>query len=177
MVVGGGNSALEEAVSLTKYASKVTVLHVLDEFQAQPWAVEAAQSNPKVEIHTSHQVVRFDGDESLRSVLARNVATGDEIEIAAEGCFVFIGYEPNTEDYRGLLEMTERGEILSDVAMGTNIDGVYVAGDSRAKRYRQITTAVSDGTIAALSAVEYIENRRRRDRATETAPTRESAAA
>lgn len=176
VVVGGGNSALEEAVSLTKYASKVTVLHILDEFQAQPWAVEAAQNNPKIEIHKSHQVVRFEGEDSLERVIARDTGTGEELEIPAEGCFVFIGYEPNTEDYHGVIDMNERGEIVTDDTMRTNIEGVYVAGDSRAKKYRQITTAVSDGTIAALSAAEYLQSRTRVE-AKDESPAAESAAA
>lgn len=161
VVVGGGNSALEEAVSLTKYASKVTVLHVLDEFQAQPWAVDEARSNPKVELRTGQQVVRFGGSESLEQVVARNTATDEEETISAEGCFIFIGYEPNTEDLRGVVATNDHGEILTDEQMQTNVPGVFAAGDSRVKRYRQITTAVSDGTIAALAAVEYIEARRR----------------
>lgn len=159
VVVGGGNSALEEAVSLTKYASKVTVLHLLDHFQAQPWAVREAEANPKVDLKLSHQVVRFEGDGSLQRVIAKNLATGEEFSIPAEGTFVFIGYAPRTEDFHGIVEMNENGEILADDQMQTNIPGVYVAGDSRQKKYRQITTAVSDGTIAALSAVEFIESR------------------
>ena len=161
VVVGGGNSALEEAVSLTKYASKVTVLHILDEFQAQPWAVDEARSNPKIELHTRHHVVRFEGEESLTHIVAKDFATGKEKSIEAEGCFVFIGYEPNTEPFRDMVAMTELGEIITDDQMRTDFPGVFGAGDSRVKRYRQITTAVSDGTIAALAAVEYIEERRR----------------
>ncbi len=161
VVVGGGNSALEEAVSLTKYASKVTVLHLLDEFQAQPWAVEEARSNPKVELRTGLKIERFDGGESLERVVARDLSTGREITVPAEGCFVFIGYVPNTEPFRGAVAMNDAGEIIADEAMRTNVPGVFVAGDSRVKRYRQITTAVSDGTIAALSAVEHLAELRR----------------
>lgn len=162
VVVGGGNSALEEATSLTKYASKVTVLHILDEFQAQPWAVDEARRNPKVELRTGHQVVEFAGSDSLERVVVRNNATGELETLNAEGCFIFIGYAPNTEDFRGVVAMNEGGEIVTDDSMRTNVDGVFAAGDSRVKRYRQITTAVSDGTIAALAAVEYIESRRAR---------------
>jgi thioredoxin reductase (NADPH) len=161
VVIGGGNSALEEAVSLTKYASRVTVLHLLDEFQAQPWAVAEAERNPKVDLRTAHQVVRFEGEDSLEGVVARDLVTGAEERIEAEGCFVFIGYEPNTEQLKGLVAMNERGEILADEEMRTNVPGVFVAGDSRAKKYRQITTAVSDGTIAALAAVEHLDQLRR----------------
>lgn len=161
VVIGGGNSALEEAVSLTKYASKVTVLHILDEFQAQPWAVDEARANPKIELRTGHRVVRFEGSESLEQVVAVDSATGEEEVLSAEGCFIFIGYQPNTEEFRGVVAMNEQGEIITDDQMQTDVPGVFVAGDSRVKRYRQITTAVSDGTIAALAAVEYAEGQRK----------------
>jgi thioredoxin reductase (NADPH) len=175
VVVGGGNSALEEAVSLTKYASKVTVLHILDEFQAQPWAVEGARKNPKVELHTNQEVVRFEGGGSLERVVTRNTVTGEVTTIEAQGTFVFIGYEPNTEAFKGVIGMNQRGEIIADEAMQTDVAGVFVAGDSRVKRYRQITTAVSDGTIAALSAIEHI-GELRRPRQTPTAEPRGIAA-
>lgn len=170
VVVGGGNSALEEAVSLTKYASKVTVLHILDEFQAQPWAVEEARNNPKVELFKGYQVIRFEGTERLERVVARKVETKEELVIPAEGTFIFIGYEPNTEEFRGQVTMNERGEILADETMQTNVPGVFVAGDSREKRYRQITTAVADGTIAAIAGAEFLQ-----DRARTRAPTNDTA--
>lgn len=173
-VVGGGNSALEEAVSLTKYASKVTVLHILDEFQAQPWAVEEAEKNPKVEMHTGVEVARFEGEGSLQRVVARRVKTGEELVVPAEGTFIFIGYVPNTEELKGHVAMNDYGEILADEGMKTNLPGVFVAGDSREKRYRQITTAVSDGTIAALSAIDYVTELQRRE---QDAPSQTPAAA
>jgi len=163
VVVGGGNSALEEAVALTKYASKVTVLHILDEFQAQPWAVDEARRNPKVELFTGHEVIRFEGGDSLERVVARDVKTGAEMVVPAEGTFIFIGYVPNTESFRGQVAMNEHGEVLADDRMATDVPGVFVAGDSRVKRYRQITTAVADGTIAALAATEYVNEIRRRE--------------
>ena len=156
VVVGGGNSALEEAVSLAKYASKVTLLHVLDEFQAQPWAVEQARQHPRVELHTSTKVLSFEGEESLERVVVEDQATGEVSSIEAEGAFVFIGYQANTADFDGIIEMNERGEILADEDMRTSVPGVFVAGDARVKKYRQITTAVSDGTIAALAAAELL---------------------
>jgi thioredoxin reductase (NADPH) len=161
VVVGGGNSALEEAVSLTKYASKVTVLHVLDEYQAAPWAVQEAERNPQVELHTGHEVARFEGTEKLERVVARDVHTGQELIVPAEGTFIFIGYEPNTEPFRDQIALNERGEIIVDDQLETSLPGVFAAGDSRTKRYRQITTAVSDGTIAALASAEYIQERDR----------------
>lgn len=156
VVVGGGNSALEEAVSLTRYASHVTVVHMLDGWQAQPWAVAEAKRNPKIELLKAHRVVRFEGGESLERVIVVSDKTGELRTIEAEGTFIFIGYRANTEAVEGVVALNERGEILADEEMHTNVPGVFVAGDARIKRYRQITTAVADGTIAALSASEYV---------------------
>jgi thioredoxin reductase (NADPH) len=157
-VVGGGNSALEEAVSLTKYASKVTVIHELDHFQAQPWIVDEARRNPKIELLMNQQVVDFVGEESLEKVAIRDKASGDERQIDAEGSFIFIGYVPNTAPFAGQVAMNDRSEILADEEMRTNLSGVFVAGDARVKRYRQITTAVADGTIAALAAADFVQH-------------------
>lgn len=163
VVVGGGNSALEEAVSLTKYASKVTIVHILPEFQAQPYAVAEAMKNEKIEILKQHRVVRFEGEEKLEGVVVEDVETGKVRTIDSEGCFVFIGYVANTEEFKGILEMNNYGEIRANDRLETNVSGVFVAGDSREKKYRQITTAVSDGTIAALSAIEYVQEHSAKD--------------
>ncbi len=160
-VIGGGNSALEEAVALTTFASKVTVIHEFDHFQAQQWIVEQAQANPKIEFLMNQRVMEFEGQPSLSAVVNEDKASGERSRVSVDGCFVFIGYVPNTASVRGQVALNERGEILADASMATNIPGVFVAGDARAKRYRQITTAVADGTIAALAAVELFEARRR----------------
>jgi thioredoxin reductase (NADPH) len=156
-VIGGGNSALEEAVSLTKYASHVTVIHEHDEFQAQPWIVDEARKNPKISFLTSQRVIDFRGQESLRQVVVESKKTGESTTVDAEGCFVFIGYVPNTKAFEDIIDLNERGEVIANEQMETSLTGVYVAGDARVKRYRQITTAVSDGTIAALAAADYIQ--------------------
>ncbi len=156
VAIGGGNSALEEAVALTKYASKVTIVHEFDHFQAQPWTVEEAKKNDKIHFLMAQDILDFTGDDHLEKVLVASKETGEKTEIPAEGCFIFIGYVPNTSAFAGLLDMNERGEIRTDEQMKTNLPGVFAAGDLRIKRYRQITTSVADGTIAALSAIEYI---------------------
>jgi len=158
-VVGGGNSALEEAQALAKYASRVTVLHEFDHFQAHPWVVEEAQANPKLHFLMSQQVLRFEGSEKLERVVSRHKATGEETSVAVDGCFVFVGYVPNSRVVASLVETSERGEIVTDAALATSVPGVFAAGDVRAKRYRQITTAVADGTIAALSAIDHLTSR------------------
>jgi thioredoxin reductase (NADPH) len=172
VVVGGGNSALEEAVSLTKFATKVTVLHVLGEFQAQPWAVDEARRTPRVELRTLHEVLRFEGEGSLERVVARDLRTNAEVVVPAEGAFVFIGYVPNTEPFRGQVATNDRGEILADDRLRTNLPGVFVAGDARATRYRQITTAVADGTIAALGVADFLADAARAAATTAQMPLR-----
>jgi thioredoxin reductase (NADPH) len=156
IVVGGGNSALEEAVSLTKYASKVTVVHQFDHFQAFEHYVNEAKANPKIDFIMESKIIEFIGDEKLRKVKIQNQKSGEVFEKDIDGVFIFIGYVPNTEMFEGILELNQYKEIVVDKNMATNIPGVFAAGDSIAKRYRQVTTAVGEGTVAALSAAEYL---------------------
>ncbi len=156
IVVGGGNSALEEAVSLTKYASKVTIVHQFGHFQAFEHYVNEAKSNPKIDFIMESKIIEFIGDEKLRKVKIQHQQTGEVLEKDIDGVFIFIGYVPNTEMFEGILELNQYKEIVVDKNMATNIPGVYAAGDSIAKRYRQVTTAVGEGTVAALSAAEYL---------------------
>lgn len=158
IVVGGGNSALEEAVSLTKYAQKVTIVHQFDHFQALQHYVDEAIKNEKISFIMESTIVEFMGDEKLESVKIKNLKTSEIIEKKIDGVFIFIGYVPNTERLENLLPMSQNKEIIVDENMSTGIDGVFAAGDCIKKRYRQVTTAVSDGTIAALSASEYVNN-------------------
>lgn len=156
VVVGGGNSALEEAVSLTKYATKVTVVHQFDHFQAFQYAIEEARANPKISFVMSSTIASFYGNDSLEGVGIKNLLTGDVARFSTDGVFIFIGYVPNTETLRGMISLNEKGEIIVGTDMSTNINGVYAAGDATVKRYRQVTTAVGDGTVAALAAAEYL---------------------
>ena len=158
ITVGGGNSALEEAVSLTKYASRVTVVHQFDHFQAFKHAVEEARNNPKIDFIMESSIIAFHGNEKLESVDIKNLRTGEIRNFSTSGVFVFIGYVPNTEFLSGKIDLNKWREIVTDSDMLTSIDGVYAAGDSVAKRYRQVTTAVSDGTIAALAASKYLND-------------------
>lgn len=160
IVVGGGNSALEEAVSLTKYASKVTVIHQFDHFQAFEHAIEEARKNPKINFLMESVVTGFNGNEKIESVDIKNLRTEEISNFKTEGAFIFIGYVPNTEFLKGKVNLNQWGEIVVDSNMSTNIEGVYSAGDSIAKKYRQVTTAVGDGTIAALAASVYINDLR-----------------
>ncbi|PWD98636.1 thioredoxin-disulfide reductase [Marinilabilia rubra] len=155
-VIGGGNSALEEAVTLTNFASKVTVVHQFDHFQAFKHAVEEAQKNPKIEFLMQSEPREFAGNGQLQNLTVEHLPSGEKKKLDVEGTFIFIGYLPNTETLSGMVELNERNEIVVDRDMKTNIPGVFAAGDSINKRYRQITTATAEGTIAALSAGEYI---------------------
>lgn len=156
MVVGGGNSALEEAVSLTKYASKVTIVHQFDQFQAFEFAVEEAKSNPKISFMMESAITAFYGNEKLEGIEMTDLKNGGSKNYPVDGVFIFIGYVPNTEFLQGKIELNKWKEILVDQDMQTSLKGVFAAGDSIAKHYRQVTTAVSDGTIAALAASKYV---------------------
>lgn len=158
VVVGGGNTALEEAVSLTKYATKVTVIHRQDSFSAYEHAVAEAKKNEKINFLMNTVVTAFHGDESLRSVDIKNISTGQTSSLKTDGAFVFIGYVPNTEGFKDIVDMNDYNEINVNSDMSTSIPGVFSAGDNTTKIYRQITTATADGTIAALSTAKYLQD-------------------
>jgi thioredoxin reductase (NADPH) len=156
VVVGGGNSALEEAVSLTKYARNVALVHQFDQFQAFPYAIEEAKSNPKIKFYLESQVRKIIGDDSVKQVEIEHLPTGDITMLMVDGIFIFIGYVAKTLGFEKCINLNDRGEIIVGTEMQTNVPGVFAAGDSIVKRYRQVTTAIGDGTIAALSAIEYL---------------------
>lgn len=164
IVVGGGNSALEEAVSLTKYASKVTIVHQFDHFQAFEHYIDEAKNNPKINFIMESKIIEFLGNEKLEAVKIHNQATNEITQMQIDGVFIFIGYVPNTESLNGVVELNQWKEIIVDSDMKTNVEGVYAAGDSIQKKYRQVTTAVADGTIAALSSADYINRLKQRNK-------------
>ena len=160
IVVGGGNSALEEAVSLTKYASKVTIVHQFDHFQAFEHAIKEAQNHPKIDFIMESTIAEFFGEEKLQAVDIKHIPSGTIERRLIDGVFVFIGYIPNTEWLTDEIALNTRSEIIVNSDLQTSVEGVFAAGDSIAKKYRQVTTAVSDGTIAALAASEYLHNKK-----------------
>ena len=160
IVVGGGNSALEEAVSLTKYASKVTVIHQFDHFQALGHYIDEAKANDKIEFIMESEIIEFYGADKLTGVKIENMKTHEFSEMNIDGVFILIGYIPNTEMFEDIVELTDRKEIIASRDMETNIPGVFAAGDCTAKKYRQVTTAVADGTIAGLASVEYVSHKK-----------------
>lgn len=160
-VVGGGNSALEEALFLTKFASKVIMIRRKDFFKGEKSTIDEVLNHPKVEVMYNWDLVNVDGEQFVEKAFVKNTQTGEEKEIAVSAVFGYIGTEPKTELFKEYLKLTTGGYIIADENMQTNIKGVYAAGDVREKVFRQITTAVSDGTIAALSAEKYIVERKR----------------
>jgi thioredoxin reductase (NADPH) len=157
IVVGGGNSALEEAVSLTKYASKITIVHQFDHFQAFEHAVQEARGNPRINFLMESAITAFHGNENLENADIKNLKTGKTVNFKSDGAFIFIGYVPNTEFLKDKIHLNQWAEIIVKPDMSTNIEGVYAAGDSIVKRYRQVTTSVGEGTIAALAASDYLQ--------------------
>jgi thioredoxin reductase (NADPH) len=162
-VVGGGDAAFDEALYLTKYASKVTVIHRRDEYRAQKVLVDRARANPKIELVTSTVVERVNGEQQngvsrLTSLTLRNLKTDDTYDFPVGGLFVYIGNIPNTAIFRQCVDIDENGYIRVDANMATDCDGVFVAGDVRKSPLKQIVTAASDGSIAALTADKYLDD-------------------
>jgi len=163
-VVGGGDSAVEEAMYLTKFARKVTIIHRRNELRAAKSIQEKAFANPKIAFMWDSVVTKVDGDELLNTMIVKNVKTGEETTVVADeddglfGLFGFIGYNPNSKLFEGMLEM-ENGYIVTDANMHTNIPGVFAAGDIRVKSLRQVVTAAADGAIAAMQAEHYLANK------------------
>lgn len=162
-VVGGGDSAVEEAIYLTKFARKVTVIHRRDQLRAVKSIQEKAFANPKMEFMWNSVVDELKGDEILTSMVIRDTVTGEKREIFADeddglfGVFVFIGFEPHSALFEGKVKM-QNGYIPTDNDMHTNIPGVFAAGDVRVKSLRQVITAAADGAIAAMQAEKYLEH-------------------
>lgn len=160
-VVGGGDSAVEEAMYLTKFARKVTIIHRRDELRAAKSIQEKAFKNPKLHFMRDTVVDELHGDGILDGMTVKNTKTGELTRIDADpddgmfGLFGFIGYNPRSELFEGMIDM-ENGYIKTDDNMHTNIPGVYAAGDIRVKSLRQVVTAAADGAIAAQQAEKYI---------------------
>lgn len=160
-VVGGGDSAVEEAMYLTKFARKVTIVHRRDELRAAKSIQEKAFKNEKMNFMWDSVITELKGDGILESMIVKNVKTNEETEIFADeddgtfGVFVFVGYNPATKLFDGIINM-ENGYIKTDDDMKTNIPGIFAAGDNRVKSLRQVVTATADGAIAAVQAEKYI---------------------
>lgn len=157
-VIGGGDSAITEAIYLAKFGETVTVIHRRDSLRAAKSLQEKAFANPKIKFIWDSIVEEANGDEILESLTIKNRKTGEVSTLEVNGCFVFVGYLPISELFKDKVNMTERGDIITDEEMRTNIPGVFAAGDVREKSLRQVITAAADGAIAATNAEHYIEN-------------------
>lgn len=155
-VVGGGNAALEEAVFLSRFAKKVYVIRRYDYFRGEKSVLEEADNNEKIEILYNKDLIAVAGNEFVEKIIIKDTLTGEEKEMQMNAVFVYIGTEPKTSEFRQYINLNESGYIVTNEVMETNVPGVFAVGDVRDKKYRQITTAVSDGTIAALEAEKYI---------------------
>ena len=156
-VVGGGDAAVEEAMYLTKFASKVTIIHRRDSLRAAKSIQEKAFANSKITFRWNTVVDEIEGEDQMESMILRNLNDGSRVRITGQfGLFVFIGTKPNTALYDGILDM-QNGFIVTDEEMRTSVPGVFAAGDARVKSLRQVVTAVADGAIAAVSAEKYLE--------------------
>lgn len=161
VVVGGGNSAVEEAVFLTRFAKQVTIVHQFDHFQASKIAQEEAFNHPQIKVVWDSEVRKVNGDSHLTSVTVENVKTGDLSEIPANGAFVYIGTQPRTQWFKDQLELNEWGYIKANEDMETSLPGVFAAGDVRVKKFRQVVTAAADGAIAGIMAEKYLMEKAR----------------
>lgn len=155
-VVGGGNSTLEEAIFLTRFAEKVYIIRRYDYFKAEQLLIDEAFNNPKIEILLNEDLIEARGATFLESVKLKNTKSGEISSLDVKAIFACIGTEPKSDEIKEYLNVNKQGYIITDENMQTNVKGVYAAGDVREKKYRQITTAVADGTIALLSAEKYI---------------------
>lgn len=158
LVVGGGDAAVEEAIYLTKFADKVTIVHRRDEFRAAKSIVEKAMKNEKINVIWDSVVEKVYGDGIVEGVKLKNVKTGEITDFRTDGVFVFVGTRPITDTIKGHVELNPKGYVISDEEMRTSVEGVFAAGDVRVKSLRQVITACADGAIAAVNAEKYIEN-------------------
>lgn len=157
-VVGSGDAAIEEAEYLTKFAENVTVIVIHEEgkVDANKVSAERAFKNPKLHWKWNSIVKTINGDELVESLTLKNIQTGEETDFPLNGVFIFIGTYPNTELVKDVLQANEQGYLIVDEKMATNIEGVFAAGDVRAKYLRQVVTAAADGAIAAVAAEKYV---------------------
>ncbi|MBR6722134.1 thioredoxin-disulfide reductase [bacterium] len=157
-VVGGGNSAVEEAMYLTKFASKVYLIHRRNELRADKIVQERAFKNEKMEFVWDSVVREIKGENCVTTLLIENVKSAELSELSVDGVFPYIGILPNVDGFNGQLEQDSKGFIVTDETMKTSIDGVYAVGDVRVTPLRQVVTAASDGAIGAVYAVRYVES-------------------
>jgi thioredoxin reductase (NADPH) len=158
VVVGGGDSALEEGLFLTRYVNSVTIIHRRDELRAGAILQKRAFDNPKVKFIWDTLVTDIKGEGTVDTVSLKNIKTGEESEMTTDGVFIFIGHIPNTDLYTGQLELDENGYVVVDRYMQTSVPGVYAAGEVADSHFRQVITSAGMGAGAAMQAVHFLED-------------------
>jgi thioredoxin reductase (NADPH) len=157
VVVGGGDSAIEEGIFLTRYARTVTVVHRRDALRAGKVLQNRALANPKMKFIWNTVVTGVLGEEAVKAVRLKDVTTGKEREFPADGLFIFIGHTPNTQIFEGQLDLDERGYIIADRRMHTSVAGVYACGEAADPDFRQVITSAGMGAAAAMQAIHFIQ--------------------
>ena len=157
VVVGGGDTAAEEALFLTRFAKKVMLIHRRDKLRAAKILQEKVLSNKRIEVIWNSTVERISGEKKVEAVAVKNIKEGNEKDISCEGIFISIGFMPNTDFAKGLLNMNKNGLIITDTLLNTSTKGIFACGDCRNTPLKQIVTAAGNGALAALSAQEYVE--------------------
>ena len=159
VVVGGGDSALTEALFLTRFANELTIIHRRDALRATKIYQERATAHPKIKFLWNSVVQEIKGDQVVQSIVVKNVKTGEAKEIEVEGVFVFVGISPKTQFLKGLIDLDEGGYILTNPNCETSVKGIFAAGDCRKQLLRQIATAVGDGATAAFVVEKYLDSK------------------
>ncbi len=158
VVVGGGDSALEEGLFLTRFANSVTIIHRRDELRAGAILENRAKNNPKIRFIWDTVVTEIIGDDGVSAVKLHNIKTGEEKDHRTDGLFIFIGHKPNSELFAGQLELDDAGYILVNQSMETSVPGVFAAGEIADPHFRQVITSAGMGAAAAIQATRYLEN-------------------
>jgi thioredoxin reductase (NADPH) len=157
VVVGGGDSALEEGLFLTRYARDVTILHRRDTFRAGSILQNRLKNNPKIRTMMNSVITRIEGDGAVKTVQIKNTLTGEECNQPTDGVFIFIGHNPNTSLFKDQIEMDELGYIKTDMLMQTNVPGVFAAGEAADPHFRQVITSAGMGAAAAIQVGHYLD--------------------
>ncbi len=157
VIVGGGDSAMEEGIFLTRYAKSITVVHRRDTLRAGAILQSRAFANPKMKFIWNSVITDIRGTDAVKAVGLRNVITGEESEYPTDGVFIFIGHTPNTQIFKGQLEMDEGNYIKTNMLMETSVPGVYAAGEAADPNFRQVVTSAGMGAAAAMQAVKFLE--------------------
>jgi thioredoxin reductase (NADPH) len=157
VIVGGGDSALEEGLFITRYASSVTIIHRRQEFRASPLLQKRAKEHPKMDFILDTVVTEVIGTDKLEALKLKNIVTDEETIYETDGLFIFIGHTPNTQMFKGQLEMSDLGYIKINERMETNVRGVFAAGEAADPHFRQVVTSAGMGAAAAIQATRFLE--------------------